>query len=43
MKKEIKIGSKKISFEIKKTTIKEKITAILVILVVAGIIYLIKR
>jgi len=43
MKKEIKIGKTKISFEIKKTTLKEKMSALIVILIIALLIYIFKK
>jgi hypothetical protein len=43
MKKEIKIGKSKISFEIRKTTLKEKISALIVILIIVLLIYIFKK
>lgn len=43
MKKEIKIGKRKITFKLKKTNLKEKVQFIIVVLIVSLIIYFLKR
>jgi hypothetical protein len=43
MKKEIKLKKRKITFEVKKTTLKEKIEFLIAIIVIAVIIYLVRR
>ena len=43
MKKEIKLKKRKITFEVKKTTLKEKIEFLIAIVIIAIIIYLVRR
>nr|DAI22608.1 MAG TPA: FeoB-associated Cys-rich membrane protein [Caudoviricetes sp.]DAN01244.1 MAG TPA: FeoB-associated Cys-rich membrane protein [Caudoviricetes sp.]DAX44506.1 MAG TPA: FeoB-associated Cys-rich membrane protein [Caudoviricetes sp.]DAX49824.1 MAG TPA: FeoB-associated Cys-rich membrane protein [Caudoviricetes sp.] len=43
MKKEIKLKKRKITFEVKKTTLKEKIEFLIAIIIIAIIIYLVRR
>jgi hypothetical protein len=43
MKKEIKLKKRKIAFEVKKTTLKEKIEFLIAIIIIAIIIYLVRR
>jgi hypothetical protein len=43
MKKEIKLKKRKITFEVKKTTLKEKIEFLIAIILIAVIIYLVRR
>nr|DAQ86862.1 MAG TPA: FeoB-associated Cys-rich membrane protein [Caudoviricetes sp.] len=43
MKKEIKLKKRKITFEVKKTTLKEKINFFIAIIIIAIIIYLVRR
>ena len=43
MKKEIKLKKRKITFEVKKTTLKEKIIFLVAMIIIAAIIYLARR
>jgi hypothetical protein len=43
MKKEIKLKKRKITFEVKKTTLKEKIEFLIAIILIAVIVYLVRR
>jgi hypothetical protein len=43
MKKEIKLKKRKITFEVKKTTLKEKIIFLVAMIIIATIIYLARR
>ena len=43
MKKQINLKKSRITFEIKKTTLKEKISALIVILIIVLLIYIFKK
>lgn len=43
MRKEIKLKKRKITFEVKKTTLKEKIKFLIALIIIAIVIYLVRR